>query len=84
MNFQKTIRQLESMRKKAPEIESNTITFYQQWQMGVSMGMKGNLEVDIKQHSSAYIEGLLDAVTFLETQYFERIYNNLSKDEIHL
>ena len=78
MDFQHTIQKLESIKEKALNIEQNTAYFYQQWQQGVSMGMKGNLEVDTDKHTSAYIEGLLDAIAFLETQYFDRIYRNLT------
>lgn len=76
MDFQNTIRKLESIKEEAPEIERNTLPFYQQWQKGVSMAMKGNWEVDPKEHTSAYIEGLLDAIAFIEMEYFNRIYNN--------
>lgn len=77
MNFQNTIRELESIKQKAPEIEKNTLPFYQHWQKGVNMAMKGNLEVNPTEHTSAYIEGLLDAIAFIEMEYLNRIYNKL-------
>jgi hypothetical protein len=83
MNFQNTIQQLEFIKTKAPKVERNSVPFYQQWQRGVSMAMIGNLEVNPNEHTVAYIEGLLDAVSFLEMEYFNRIYNNPSKDELN-
>lgn len=82
MNFQDTIAQLEAIKKQALEIDRNTVFFYQQWQQGVTMAMRGNLSVNPTEHSTAYIEGLLDAISFLEIQYFERIYNNLYRDKL--
>lgn len=84
MNFQDTITKLESIKEQAIQIERNTVPFYQQWQQGVTMGMKGNLEVNPSEHSAAYIEGLLDAISFIEMQYFDRIYNNLYRDKLSL
>ncbi|MGD1920090.1 MAG: hypothetical protein ACFCAD_15095 [Pleurocapsa sp.] len=78
MNFQDTISKLESVKQKAPKIERNMAPFYQHWQRGVSMAMKGNLDANPIEHTSAYIEGLLDAIYFLEMEYFDRIYNKLS------
>lgn len=84
MNFQDTISQLESIKKQALRVERNTVPFYQQWQEGVTMAMRGNLEANPSEHTTAYIEGLLDAVSFLEMQYFERIYSNLYRDKLSL
>ena len=83
MDFQDTIAQLESIKERAVQVDPNTVPFYQQWQKGVTMAMKGNLEVN-STHTTAYIEGLLDAISFLEMQYLERIYNNMYRDRLPL
>ena len=84
MDFQDTITQLKSIKKQAPQVERNTVSFYQQWQQGVTMAMRGNLSVNPAEHSTAYIEGLLDAISFLEMQYLERIYSNMYRDKLPL
>ena len=55
MNSQNTIQKLEYIKQNAPKIERNTLPFYQQWQKGGSMAMKGNLDVNLSEDTIAYI-----------------------------
>ena len=66
MNYQDEIQRLETIKTKAKRIERETITFYQHWQLGFNMAMHGCLKTMPENHTVAYVEGLQDAVKFMQ------------------
>ena len=68
MNYQDKLQRLETIKAKAIKIDRETIAFYQQWHSGFKMAMKGQMEAQPETHTVAYIEGLEDALNFMQVK----------------